>query len=1060
MTNPITTKRNLIFFLCCILSSTCAQAQEAPILTLDPGGHMAPINDLAFTPDGRYLLSAGDDKVLRVWDTESGHTVRTLRGEIGAGQVGQIYAMALSPGADLVAIAGWMAPYPEGGTVEDVGAVRLYDLASGALVGRLRGHTNIVVALAFSPDGSRLVSGSLDKAAIVWDVAARERLRTLAGHKDAVYAVAFTTDGERLVTGSDDKDLRLWRLADGALVARLAGHGARIEAVALSPDGKLIASGSADRTIRLWDAKSGRFLRTLAKQKTQPGSLSFSPDGALLLSGISGGADTLCRVYRVADGKELLRYAGHDNAVLATAVSPDGKLAATGGGSRQEIHLWSLADGKRVRTLGGAGGSVWAVGFSEDSRWLAWGKTQQGAPLEYQLRLPGGGDLLGAPQALNKSMGFVRAQTSQGDWHLRLGKTKDLLELRKKKTLVAQIRRGPDDGIRHRSFTFTPDGATVIGGGANGILGAYSLRGDKLGDFVGHGSDIWDLAVSPDGRLLASASADQTVRVWDVATRALLVSLFHAKEGGPGDEAAGATVGDWILWTPQGYYSTSARGDSYIGWHQNRGLDQAADYYPAERFAARRYRPEIVSDAIELGSEAAALARAQEIPRQGDLPSVETLIAQVPKAPRPIQVPSATVTAPEQELVIGVGRQERLLVSVNGRPIERRGLVRIDRSEVGPDSASGTADGAPADPTGGTYAPSDQEAPEGIADASAKTSADTSGKVSEQTSAEPGPDAHVEQTADEIRVATRIGLEPGENRIDLLARNAFGDSPLVTLRIDYRPAPVEPPDAPTGEAAAAAPEWARPSLYLLAIGVSEYADDALDLQWAASDATALAERFRREAEAAPGLYREVHTRVLLDAEADRAGVLGAVDFLFDMTQNDLAILFVAGHGMLDPRGDFYFLPHDIDSENLRATGVRWDEFRSALSSLPGKVILLADTCHSGTIYGTRGRRAALDMTQLAREFAGAGSGVVVFASSQGKEYSLEDAAWGHGAFTKSLLDGLNGAADYEKDQVIHLAELELYVQRGVVKLTEGQQHPVTIRPDGISDFPLSLVTGP
>jgi hypothetical protein len=107
---------------------------------------------------------------------------------------------------------------------------------------------------------------------------------------------------------------------------------------------------------------------------------------------------------------------------------------------------------------------------------------------------------------------------------------------------------------------------------------------------------------------------------------------------------------------------------------------------------------------------------------------------------------------------------------------------------------------------------------------------------------------------------------------------------------------------------------------------------------------------------------------------------------------------------------------------LRSTGVKWDDFHDVTSSLPGKVILLADTCHSGSIYGSRGRRAAMDMTRLAREFADAGRGVIVFASSQGKEYSLENAQWNHGAFTKSLLDGLGGQADFTNDRVIHQSE--------------------------------------
>ncbi|MEZ5581789.1 MAG: WD40 repeat domain-containing protein [Candidatus Competibacteraceae bacterium] len=226
-----------------------SQAADTPILQLDPGGHMATINDIAFTPDGRQLVSAGDDKVIRVWDIASGQTVRTLRGEIGTGSVGQIYAMALSPDGRWLAVGGWMAPYT-GDNRDDVGAIRLYDFTSGELVARLKGHVNITVALAFSNDGRYLISGSLDKTAIVWDITQRQPSQILQGHKDAIYAVAFTADSQRAITGSEDSELRLE--AGGRKNTRDSeGHQGPVEAVAVSSQG-IIASSGSDRAIRLW----------------------------------------------------------------------------------------------------------------------------------------------------------------------------------------------------------------------------------------------------------------------------------------------------------------------------------------------------------------------------------------------------------------------------------------------------------------------------------------------------------------------------------------------------------------------------------------------------------------------------------------------------------------------------------------------------------------------------------------------------------------------------------------------------------------------------------------
>jgi len=236
------------------------------------------------------------------------------------------------------------------------------------------------------------------------------------------------------------------------------------------------------------------------------------------------------------------------------------------------------------------------------------------------------------------------------------------------------------------------------------------------------------------------------------------------------------------------------------------------------------------------------------------------------------------------------------------------------------------------------------------------------------------------------------------------------------------------------------------------VGVSAYEEADLQLGFAAKDARDFARALTGQK---GGLYREVTARILTDKQATRDDIMDGLDWLQkETTSKDIAMVFLAGHGVNDPAGIYYYLPVNANPEKLKRTGVAFSDIKNTMASLAGKAILFVDTCHSGNVMGAR--RGAADINAVVNELASAENGAVVFASSTGRQYSLEDKAWGNGAFTKALVEGIGGRADYSGKGKITINMLDLYLSERVKELTGGKQTPTTTKPQTIPDFPIAV----
>jgi Caspase domain len=291
--------------------------------------------------------------------------------------------------------------------------------------------------------------------------------------------------------------------------------------------------------------------------------------------------------------------------------------------------------------------------------------------------------------------------------------------------------------------------------------------------------------------------------------------------------------------------------------------------------------------------------------------------------------------------------------------------------------------------------------------------------------------------ADGTLESLTIDMPPHDAVISLVAANEKASSEPAVVHIGWH----GPKD------------WYKADLYVLAIGVSQYADNNLNLIFPHKDAENFIEVMQAQE---GGLYKRVFSRSLPNRQATREAVRKGLNWLKkSTTSRDLAVLFLSGHGQNDAGGHYHFLPYDTDLSDLDLTTLQDFEIQDFLAKVPGKVVAFLDTCYSGGLK-TKGPTQP-DVDKLANELASAEKGIVVFTSSTGRQFSLENPEWNNGAFTKALVEAFKGKADFQGDKTITIAALELYLARRVKELTNGEQSPMSAKPQTIPDFVIATV---
>jgi RNA polymerase sigma factor (sigma-70 family) len=327
-------------------------ATGQPLASL--GGHKRLVISVAFSPDGKTLLSGGMDCVTHLWDLA---TFKDL-GQVGEGRV-PVQAAGFSPdGKLLVMRTGYVGDH----------ALRFWDVAGAKEVRRLGGHRGNVTALAFARDGRTLVSGSADRSVALWDLAGRKELGRMTYDDGDVTAVALSADGRVVRSGGLWGNVRVWDVTAGKQALEFQASDGFSPRMAFSPDGKVLASVPRQGQVgHLRDCATGQELRQLKEMPQWVNALAFSPDGRLLAVGAGQGPHFIT-LWDVATGQRLREF-GEQGWVLALAFSPDGRTLASGHDDNK-VRLWEVATGGE-RFAFDHGDRPAALAFSPDGTLLA-----------------------------------------------------------------------------------------------------------------------------------------------------------------------------------------------------------------------------------------------------------------------------------------------------------------------------------------------------------------------------------------------------------------------------------------------------------------------------------------------------------------------------------------------------------------------------------------------------------------------------------------------------------------------------------------------------------------
>jgi len=1021
------------------------------------------VQGVEFSRDGRFLVSFSEKDIL-IYDRKKNEQ-KHFEGELDIQQNNY----AISPDSKIMAVATFN------------NSIVLVDMITKVVIKELKGHTEKIKTISFNSGGDKMLSGSADNTAKVWDVASGNITYTFEGHAKEITSCAFSIDGKKIITSSWDNTGKLWDANNGKLLFTLAGHTDIVGATAFSNNSLQVATASNDNTIKIWDTNTGKLNATLSGHTDIITSVQFNSADKKI---ISSSWDNSAKVWNIESKKAIITLEGKSalvNSAYGTSAGTKTFVASTD----YKVRAWNNKNGNLAAVFDGHSGAIVYMGLNKEEAKLVTASYDSSAIIwdvvtgKKIVRLNGHTDIL--YKAIFSPDGKVVATCSADEtikiWTIATGK---LLYSWPTGTIVRdivfdetgkQIAFAGDNSIAAKIDIATGKMTTKLAGHTEIIIKIkYShdykkiatasfdnsakiwdaQTGTLLVTMKGHSDDLRDIEFSADNTQLLTRSDDKTIKLWNVETGALIksfeefktipsVSTFsknnkHIITGAKNDKIAVFNIADGKkideIALAEGTLPFLVNGENNIVLALNQS---SLEYYDVHNGYKSR------SIAIDSSDYFTQIATGEYLCTQ----DAAKLLHYVTNNLKVISFEQLDVKYNRPDRVLkAIGNTDTALIKSYRKAWEKR------IKKLGIDT---------------TTFKEGYNVPD--ADFTNRNAIENEQKNETLTLVIKGVDSSylldrfnvwVNETPvfgqrginirnrnkNDFDTAITIKLTQGENRIEMSVANINGvHSYRMPLTVNYSPAVKQ-----------------KETVRFIGIGIEKFADSKYNLQYSSKDIRDLAKKMKEK-------YKgDIIIDTLFNEKVTVANVKALKQKLQQTTVNDKVIVAYSGHGMLSKDYDYYLSTYSVNFENPEQMGLPYDELENLLDSIPArKKLMLIDACHSGEVdkedlvtltatpdslikglkpvayakEGQLGLKNSFELMQSLFVNVGKSTGATIISAAAGTQFALERNDLKNGVFTYSILEAMN------KYSSMKISELKKIVGERVEALTKGLQKPTS-----------------